>query len=174
LRSILTTERLLLREMVPADLDFVAAMLADPEVMRFYPKTYTRAEAQEWLDRQRTRYLRDGHALWLASWRATGEPVGQIGVVRQTVKGVDETEVGYLLARAFWGQGLATEAARACRDHALQTLGRSHVISLIRPENLSSCRVAERMGMRVVDRTPHWGFDHLVYAISRQEVGARA
>src|SRR6185436_17997483 len=112
------------------------------------------------------------HALWLATDRATGEPVGQIGVVRQTVKGADETEVGYLLARAFWGQGLATEAARACRDHALQALGRSRVISLIRPENLPSCRVAERMGMRVADRTPHWGFDHLVYAISREEVAA--
>ncbi|HEX6736806.1 MAG TPA: GNAT family N-acetyltransferase [Vicinamibacteria bacterium] len=170
--GILTTERLALREMVPADLDFVADMLADPEVMRYYPKTYSRSEAQEWLDRQRTRYLRDGHALWLVSSRASGEAVGQIGVVRQTVRGVDYAEVGYLLARAFWGQGLATEAARACRDHAFQALGRAQVISLIRPENLPSCRVAERMDMKVVDRVPHWGYDHLVYAISRQEVGS--
>lgn len=170
-RSILTTDRLVLREMVPQDLDFVAGMLADPEVMRFYPKTYTRAEAQEWLDRQRSRYQRDGHALWLVALRDTGEPAGQIGLVRQIVRGVDETEVGYLLARPFWGQGLATEAARACRDHALVTLGRARAISLIRPENEASRRVAERIGMRVVDRTPHWGFEHLVYAISRQAAG---
>lgn len=166
-RPILSTERLTLREMVPADLDFVAAMLADPEVMRFYPKTYTRAEAQEWLDRQRARYAREGHALWLASLRSGG-PVGQIGLVRQTVRGAHETEVGYLLAREFWGQGLATEAARACRNHAFQALGRPRVISLIRPENAPSRRVAERAGMTVVDRTLHWGQDHLVYAIDRK------
>jgi [ribosomal protein S5]-alanine N-acetyltransferase len=169
LRVVLTTARLVLREMVPADLDFVAAMLADPEVMRYYPKTYSRAESQEWLDRQRTRYLRDGHALWLACAREGGEPVGQVGVVRQHVNGVDHTEVGYLLAHAFWGRGLATEAARACRDHALTTLGRARVISLIRPENQPSRRVAERMGMRVTDRILHWGCDHLIYAITREE-----
>jgi RimJ/RimL family protein N-acetyltransferase len=171
-RAILSTARLVLREMVPADLGFVADMLGDPEVMRYYPKVYSRAEAQEWLDRQRARYLRDGHALWLVSLAATGEPVGQIGLVRQTVKGVDETEVGYLLARAFWGRGFASEAARACRDHALLALGRPHVISLIRPENAPSRRVAERIGMRVVDRTLHWGFDHLIYAITREEAEA--
>jgi RimJ/RimL family protein N-acetyltransferase len=173
-RPLLTTARLSLRQMVPADLDFVAAMLADPEVMRYYPKTYTRAEAQEWLDRQRARYAREGHALWLTSLRSTGEPVGQIGLVRQTVRGVHETEVGYLLARAFWGQGLATEAARACRDHALQALGRPRVISLIRPENAPSRRVAERAGMSVVDHTHHWGQDHLVYAITREAAAAQS
>jgi [ribosomal protein S5]-alanine N-acetyltransferase len=169
-RTVLTTERLALREMVSADLDFVAEMLAHPEVMRHYPKVYTRAEAQEWLDRQRARYLRDGHALWLVSLTATGEPVGQIGLVSQTVRGVEETEVGYLLARAFWGRGIASEAARACRDHALRDLGRPRVISLIRPENTPSRHVAERIGMRVVDQTLHWGFDHLVYGITREEV----
>jgi RimJ/RimL family protein N-acetyltransferase len=173
-RIVLTTARLSLREMVPADLDFVAAMLADAVVMRFYPKTYSRAEAQEWLDRQRARYAREGHALWLTSLRSTGTPVGQIGLVRQTVRGAYETEVGYLLAREFWGQGLATEAARACRDHAFQALGRPRVISLIRPENGSSRRVAERAGMSVVDRTQHWGQDHLVYAIGREAVGGGA
>jgi ribosomal-protein-alanine N-acetyltransferase len=170
-RTVLSTERLALREMVSTDLDFVAGMLADPEVMRHYPKVYTRAEAQEWLDRQRARYLRDGYALWLVMLAATGEPVGQIGLVSQNVKGTEETEVGYLLARAFWGRGLASEAARACRDHALRELGRPRVISLIRPENTPSRRVAERIGMRVLDRTPHWGFDHLVYGITRDEAG---
>jgi [ribosomal protein S5]-alanine N-acetyltransferase len=92
--------------------------------------------------------------------------------VRQTVKGTDLPEVGYLLARGFWGQGLATEAARACRDHALRTLGHPLVISLIRPENVPSCRVAERLDMHVVDRVLHWGYDHLVYGITREEAGA--
>src|SRR6185295_18255965 len=82
---VLTTARLALRELQPRDLDFVAAMLGDAETMRFYPKPYTREESAEWIDRQRRRYRNDGYALWLVSLRATGEPVGQVGVIRQQV-----------------------------------------------------------------------------------------
>ena len=61
----LDTDRLLLREMSPADLDFVAAMLADSQVMRFFPQRYSREESARWIERQVDRYRRDGHGLWL-------------------------------------------------------------------------------------------------------------
>ena len=60
MKIILETERLQLREMIPADLEFVAAMLDDPEVMRFYPRRYTRAEAEGWIERQRRRQRHSG------------------------------------------------------------------------------------------------------------------
>ncbi len=63
------------------DLDFVAQMLAHPEVMRFYPKCYSRAESTEWIERQLKRYKQDGHGLWLAVERRTQQPVGQVGLV---------------------------------------------------------------------------------------------
>ena len=85
--------------MSPGDLDFVAAMLGHPEVMRFYPKVYSRDEARAWLDRQRERYARDGHGLWLVENRATGEPVGQVGLIPPTLGGVIEDEIGYLIHR---------------------------------------------------------------------------
>lgn len=164
---VLETERLALRELLPSDLDFVASMLADPEVMRFYPKCYTRAESGEWLDRQRRRYETDGHGLWLVSLRETGEPVGQVGLVRQQVDGAAEDEVGYLIARRYWRRGFAIEAALATRDYAFAR-GRRRVISLIRPVNLPSQAVARKLGMAVEKSTCCWDLEHLVYAVSRE------
>lgn len=169
MRAVLETERLALRELQPSDLDFVAAMLADAETMRFYPKPYTRAESAEWIDRQRRRYQADGHALWLVSLRGTGEPVGQVGLIRQLVDGVAEDEVGYLIARQHWRQGYAAEAARATRDHAFFRLGRRRVISLIRPANLPSQAVARKLGMSVEKATCCWDLEHLVYVVKRAD-----
>lgn len=169
MHSILETRRLMLREMTLADLDFVAAMLADPEVVRFYPKCYTRSEASSWIARQLDRYARHGHGLWLVLDRSTGEPVGQVGLLEQHVEGIDETEVGYLIHRPFWRQRLATEAATACRDYAFEKLGRPRVISLIRPENIPSQGVAAKLGMKLRPGTvQHGGFPHTVYSVTRQ------
>src|SRR3954462_1166044 len=106
---ILVTPRLALREVTLDDLDFVAAMLADPEVMRFYPRRYSREEAEGWIRREVDRYARWGHGRWLVLDRSTGQPVGQVGLTLQAVEGVEEPEVGYLIHRPFWRQGLATE-----------------------------------------------------------------
>ncbi len=89
------------------DLDFVAVMLADPEVMRYYSKCYTRDEAAAWVQRSMDRYARHGHGLWLVSDKATGQAVGQVGLVTQTVRGLEEREVGYLLNSAACGPMLA-------------------------------------------------------------------
>jgi ribosomal-protein-alanine N-acetyltransferase len=166
---ILETERLILREMSLEDLDFVAEMLAHPEVMRFYPKCYSRDESAQWVERQMDRYLRDGHGLWLALDRVSGEPMGQIGLTLQQVAGVAMPEVGYLVHRPYWRRGLASEAAAATRDHAFQHLGVERVISLIRPENLPSQGVARRIGMRPEGRTLHAGLEHVVFAVWRVE-----
>jgi ribosomal-protein-alanine N-acetyltransferase len=160
---ILVTKRLALREMTFGDLDFVAAMLAHPEVMR----SYSREEAEAWVCRQMERYARYGHGLWLVVDRRSGEPLGQVGLTMQEVDGVQEPEVGYLIHRPFWRRGFATEAAVATRDYAFDKLGKARVISLIRPENVPSQGVAAKMGMAVEKRTTHAGLLHLVFAVSR-------
>ena len=170
---VLLTPRLALREMRLGDLDFVAAMLAHPEVMRFYPKCYSREEAQAWLKRQMERYARYGHGLWLVLDQQSGEPVGQVGLTVQEVDGVDEPEVGYLIHHPFWRRGFASEAAIATRDYAFNTLGKPRVISLIRPENVPSQGVAMKMGMSVEKRTMHAGLVHLVFAVSQPHVTDR-
>jgi ribosomal-protein-alanine N-acetyltransferase len=151
--------------MTSGDLDFVAAMLSHPEVMRFYPKPYSREEAKWWIGRQLDRYERYGHGLWLAEDRATGEPRGQVGLMIQEVDGVEEPEIGYLIHHPFWRQGLATEAALATRDWAFGTLGLPRVISLIRPKNLPSQGVAGKLGMKPEKRTMFRDLEHIVFSV---------
>jgi RimJ/RimL family protein N-acetyltransferase len=167
MQPVFETERLRAREMTPDDLDFVAAMLAHPEVMRFYPRRCSREEARGWVERQVARYREHGHGLWLIEERAGGEPVGQVGLVRQQVNGAPEPEVGYLVHRPFWRRGYAAEAALATRDHAFRALDLPRVVSLIRPENLPSQGVAGKLGMRPEGTTLHAGMEHLVFAVSR-------
>jgi RimJ/RimL family protein N-acetyltransferase len=162
------TERLVLREMVDADLDFVAAMLSDPQVMRFYSKRLSREEAGGWIDRQRSRYAEHGHGLWLAVEKATGQPVGQVGLLIQDVEGTWEPEIGYLLHHPFWHRGFATEAGLGVRRHAFQVLEKPHVISLIRPANLPSQAVARRLGMLPVREVAFKGVPHLVFSVARE------
>lgn len=166
MKTIVETSRLKLRELVAEDLEFMAEMLADAEVMRYYPKRLTRDLASEWIERQISRYMTDGYGLWLAERREDGIPVGQVGLVRQTVHGADECEVGYLIHKPYWRHGYATEGAIACRDYAFRSLHLPRVIALVRPENTASQGVARNLGMEVVGRAPHGGFEHLVFAVA--------
>ena len=159
----LETPRLLLYELVPGDLDFVAAMLADPDVSRYYERRFERADAQVWLDRQLDRYRNWGHGLWLVRERATGLPVGQVGLALQEVDGVRRPEVGWLLAREYWGRGYATEAGAGVLAAGFERWQYPEVISLIRPENIPSRRVAERLGMDPGAEVEFHGFRHIVY-----------
>ncbi len=165
---VLETPRLWLREMTGSDLDFVATMLAHPDVNHHYERRFTRAESEEWLSRQFDRYRRDGHGLWLVLERTTSQPVGQVGLSMQDVEGTRHPEVGWLLHRPYWGQGYATEAGAATRDAAFERWGYDHVISLIRPVNVPSQRVARRIGMTEGRLVHFHGFEHVVFGITRE------
>jgi RimJ/RimL family protein N-acetyltransferase len=139
------TSRLAFREMTEEDLDLVAGLLGDPAVMRFYPAVKTRAEALDWIHWNTRGYQRDGFGLWLLHL-SDGTFVGECGLTWQEVDGVSELELGYHLLPAFQGQGLATEAASACRDHA-RSLGVRRLIAITVPSNRPSQAVAERVGL---------------------------
>lgn len=165
----LATPRLLLRELVPADEDAIFRMLSDPEAMRYFPSTYDREGARAWIARNQQRYADAGHGLWAVTLRESGEVLGDCGVVWQQVDGAREAEVGYHFLRDHWGHGYASEAARACRDWAFRHLDVPRVISLVRPENQPSARVAQRNGMSIAGHTVRAGLPHHVYAITRQD-----
>ena len=112
---------------------------------------------ENWLARQQQRYRQDGFGLWAVVLRSTGEMVGQAGLTWQDCEGRPVLEVGYLLKKRFWRRGYASEAARACRDYAFQTLGAEKVSSIIKTDNLASIRVAQRNGMvREKEFTAHY------------------
>jgi RimJ/RimL family protein N-acetyltransferase len=165
---ILETERLLLREFVPEDGDALAAVLSDPEIMRYYPAVLDRAGIAAWIERNRRRYAADGHGLWAMVLKSSGEVIGDCGLTRQTVDGREEIEIGYHVRRDLWGQGYAPEAARACRDYGFSRLGAERLISLIRPENLPSRRVAEKIGLSLWKEVMWRGLLHCVYVARRE------
>jgi RimJ/RimL family protein N-acetyltransferase len=164
---ILQTPRLLLRELTPQDADAVAQVLSDPETMRHYPAPYDRAGVEQWIERNRQRYQNDGVGLWAMELKQTEEVIGDCGILLQQVEGERFYEIGYHLRRDQWHQGLATEAAIACRDWAFAHLKTNRLISLIRPENLPSRRVAERNGMTLWKEVTWRGLPHCVYSIER-------
>jgi len=163
MRVVRETDRLSLRELSLDDLDFVAKMLAHPEVMAFWPKPHSREESEAWILRQQERYARDGYGYWLAVEKASGQPIGQAGLLRQEVDGVTETGIGYIMHRPFWRRGLATEAAAACRDYAFEKLGKERLVVLVRPENVVSQIVARKLGAKPERETIYAGFVHTVF-----------
>ncbi len=167
---ILETSRLGLRELIPEDLDFVAEMLGDPEVMRYYPKTYGRAEAQGCMGHQIEKYRRDGHGLWRVSLRESDLPVGLVGLVHQEVDRQSFDEIGYLIHHPYWRRGYATEAALGVRRFAFEVRRLPHVVSLVRPENVPSVAVAKKLGMTPEREIRFGGFRHLVYGVSAAAV----
>jgi ribosomal-protein-alanine N-acetyltransferase len=169
--QILETPHLILREFSPDDVDALGRVLSDPDTMRFYPAPLDRAGVEEWIARNLCRYTKDGHGLWAMILKASGELIGDCGLTVQPVDGTDEIEIGYHVRRDRWGQGLATEAARACRDYGFARLPVDHIISLSRPEKLPSRRVAEKNGMTIWKQTIRKGIAHLVYKIDRGQTG---
>jgi ribosomal-protein-alanine N-acetyltransferase len=166
--NILQTLRLQLRDFTPQDADALALVLSDPETMRYYPAPIDHAGVEQWIERNRRRYQDDdGVGLWAMELNKTKELIGDCGIILQQVEGERLYEIGYHLRRDLWRQGLATEAAIAFRDWGFAFLKTERLISLIRPENLASRRVAERTGMTVWKEVDWRGLRHLVYSIER-------
>ena len=140
------TERLRLRAFRNEDLDAYAAMCADPEVMRYLGTGATLSRADTW--RSMAGFLGHwalrGHGMWALEEKATGTLVGRAGFLEP--EGWPGFELGWTLGRPYWGRGFATEAARRALAYAFAELDRDRVISLIRPANTPSMRVAERLG----------------------------
>jgi ribosomal-protein-alanine N-acetyltransferase len=165
----LETERLRLRRYRRSDLDELEAILGDPETMRYYPEPYSRAKVLEWIEDNIRRYREDGSGLWAMELRETGAFAGNCGPAVRVVQGTPQIELGWHVARPLWGQGLAPEAAAGCRDWAFEHLDAERVIALVRPENVPSRRVAEKIGMTVEDEVLYgqMSWVHLVYAAHR-------
>jgi len=167
MKTVIETNRLILRKMTSEDVDALLVVLGDAESMRYYPKPFDRDMVEAWVAGQQARFARDGIGLWAMVVKATGEVIGDCGLMVQEVDGVREVEVGYHVRRDQQNQGLATEAARACMEYGFEQLGLTRLISLIRPENLPSRRVAEKNGLTIEKEVDWKGLRHFVYVARR-------
>lgn len=162
----LETERLVLRPHTHDDLDALAELLGDAQALALWGEPLDRAGARGWIERNIARYAADGFGRCAIVGRASGELIGDCGLARTSVEGTEEVELGWIVRRAWWGKGIAPEAAAAWRDQAFSQLGLARLVSMVSEENLASRRVAEKLGMGV-ERTAEWhGAPMLMYALT--------
>lgn len=155
----LETPRLVLRGWRDSDREPFAALNADPEVMEHFPSVLSRAQSDAGVDRMMAGLAERGWGLWAVELADAGVFIGYVGLTPVTfdVSFAPAVDIGWRLARPYWGRGLATEAARAVLTHAFGPLGLGEVVSFTATTNVRSQRVMQKLGM---GHDPADDFDH--------------
>jgi RimJ/RimL family protein N-acetyltransferase len=168
---ILETDRLLLRHQVLEDLDALWVLYCNPEITKYIPdapRSYEEAKEElEWHMHGHPRHPELG--LWATIHKETGKFIGRCGLLPWEIEGQREVEIAYTLSQEYWGQGLATEAAKNILVYGFEKLKLRRLICLIDPENIASQRVAEKIGMRLEKRVNGIAGDNyptLIYSIT--------
>jgi ribosomal-protein-alanine N-acetyltransferase len=165
----LETARLRLRMFTPEDLDALCEITRDPEVMRYIGqgRPLTRDETRFNLTTIINAFRRRGFGRWALVKKDGGAPVGYCGL--SSVNEEVGVELAYLLAKAEWGQGLVTEAGRACLRYSFETLRFESVAGLTVSDNHKSRRTLERLGMKYLRDGHFYGYDCVWYTARREE-----
>jgi RimJ/RimL family protein N-acetyltransferase len=151
------TGRLLMRRWRDSDREPFAELNGDPDTLRFFPSTLTRAESDAFVDLIESRFELQGYGLWALEITATGEFIGFTGLnaMPEGVPGAGGQEIGWRLAKTAWHHGYATEAATAARDVAFGGIGLPEIWSMTAVLNEPSMAVMRRIGMEEVARFDH-------------------
>ncbi|HEV2386421.1 MAG TPA: GNAT family N-acetyltransferase [Candidatus Acidoferrales bacterium] len=159
------TKRLLLRPFEPADAEAAFRWLSDPLVMRFSPAgadgslEQTRARLAEY----RRHQLAHGFSKWMILERGSGQPIGDSGLL--FLQDYDRIDLGFRLAPAHWGKGLATEAADAWVRAAFERFQIDRLTAFVHPENAASIRVLAKLGFAVVGPETILGMDSILFSL---------
>jgi RimJ/RimL family protein N-acetyltransferase len=159
----LRTERLLMRGWLYDDFDRWVEVLSDPAVGAGLSKPQGMTPHEAWLDMSvmAAHWVLRGFGHWVLEEQGSGQLVGRAGLYHPP--DWPRMEVGWTVAREHWGKGYALEAGSAACTWAHEQLGATHVVSLIKPDNAQSIRVAEKLGATLEGRHQTRGFDLLVY-----------
>ncbi|MEO6178271.1 MAG: GNAT family N-acetyltransferase, partial [Devosia sp.] len=173
----------ILRDWQDSDRVPYAAFNVDPDVRRyFYPETKTTAETNEMVDGMIAALAADGFGFLAIERKSDGAFIGDAGLTRidaatrAVMPNPGDIEIGWLLGKAYWGQGYATEAARAWLDYAFGSLNLPELVSFTQAGNLASQRAMEKLGMVRDDAGAfedptvpegHWQRPHVIYRIAR-------
>jgi len=155
----LRTPRLLLRRWRAADREPFAALNADPRVVEHLGRPLTRGESDAIIARLEAQFEERGFGLWAVEVPGRAPLIGMVGLSTPAFEApfTPCVEVGWRIAYEHWGEGYATEAARAALSFGFERLGLLEIVSFTVPANLRSRRVMEKLGMR---RDPAEDFEH--------------
>ena len=161
------TPRLQLLAFTQENALFGFELWTDPQVMRYMGGPRDPERLQKFMEELLLDPTPQQFGFWTVVNRIINAPVGECGLIKKEVDGVDEIELVYLVAEKYWNKGYATEAAGALRDHGFNVMGLKRIVSLIDPENIASEKVAQKLGMRMERETirPN-GRTMLLYACS--------
>jgi [ribosomal protein S5]-alanine N-acetyltransferase len=172
--DILSTNRLVIRQLKPEDHEALSVTLADPLVMRFSAHgPHSPLETFHFIKHCRSNYFNSTPGMWAACLRETKTLLGYTGFFLQEVDGRETWELSYRLAQKYWGYGYATEAASGLRDWFFEQTENDAFISIIQPENMASIRVARKIGMNFRDHNVFMGLPVRIYQITRSSYGGR-
>jgi ribosomal-protein-alanine N-acetyltransferase len=140
---------------------------ADPEVIRYISDgtPWSEARSRQFVERQIELFRESGFCLWKLLPRDSGGLIGFCGI--QPLPGTDEIEIGWWLARAWWGRGLATEAARAVLADAFTRVGLERIVSIAQPANTASVRIMQKLGMSYERMSESRGISVVLYSLGR-------
>jgi ribosomal-protein-alanine N-acetyltransferase len=163
------TERLLLRPMTEADAEEMHEVYGDPSTFQYIEKGPAGSieETRLRIAYKAAAQEQHGFSLWAVVERASGRVIGDCGL--QLLEGGPDVEIGYKLARAVRGRGLAAEAGRACLAVGFDELGLERIVAVAHPDNVASRRVMKKLGMTLMGSGHHYGGDTVLYAITREE-----
>lgn len=168
---LLETPRLILRKIRINDYQDLSKILQDIEVMYAWEHAFSNQEVIDWINENIMRYDRDGYSYWAVTEKSSGQLVGVCGIIAESADNENYVGIGYIFNKAFWHQGLAFESANACKSYAICTLKISELTAQIRPENLSSRNLAEKLGMSVIKHFNRFSrgkhVPHLLYGCSK-------
>lgn len=147
--KVIETERLYLRELCMDDKKELMKVLSNPESMQFYPHPFSEEEVENWIRWNIENYKKYNHGLWAVLLKEDDVFLGDCGITMQNIGGETVPEIGFHIIKEYCNKGYATEAALACKEHAISVLHYPKVFSYTTVRNLPSQRVAEKIGMRL-------------------------
>jgi [ribosomal protein S5]-alanine N-acetyltransferase len=165
--QILETPRLVLRYFTIRDAQALLPILADPQVMEFsIIGVHDQKHIRQFIEQRLMSYLVPGFGLYALIYQQNQQLIGYCGFFVQQVNEIKEVEIGYRLAAKYWGQGLATEAAKAVLEYGQKRFKFKRFVCLIDPANIRSIRVAQKLGMDLEKEVVYHGINAEMYSLS--------
>lgn len=168
---VMESDRLRYRKITKNDFVNLKPILQDVEIMYAWEHAFTDDEIHEWIDKNFARYENEGFSYFAVIEKTTSQFVGTAGPLIEDINGIKYIGIAYVIDKKYWGKGYGFESAKASVDYAFNNLNAKVVIAQIRPDNLSSRKIAEKLNMKIQSEyLKHYNntdIPHLIYHLTK-------